>query len=79
MKEALGNLADGQIEFYKSVSSCCMSVFAQMLIGTRVSRRWRSGTGSYRSCSAYGWTFDAGCVSSLRRDANRWMGQYDLV
>lgn len=40
MKEMLGNLADGQIEFYKAVST----LFLQLRrVLNRLSRRWKNG------------------------------------
>lgn len=45
MKEMLGNFADGQIEFYKAVSSFPLLLLIPALIATI--RRWRNGTASY--------------------------------
>lgn len=44
MKEMMGNLADGQIEFYKAVSFDDLHSDTIDLFGNR---RWKSGTGLY--------------------------------
>ena len=58
MKEMLSNLADGQIELYRSVSD--IFSFLCKLLAYRV-RPWRNGIGSFRSFSAYAWTFSTFC------------------
>ena len=47
MKEMLGNLADGQIEFYKSV--CCASLTEKynQITNNLVHRLWKNGKESY--------------------------------
>lgn len=54
MKEALGNLADGQIEFYKSVSlkALLKHPITLLFLITNL-RRWRSGSASSPSSSGY--------------------------
>lgn len=54
MKEMLGNLADGQIEFYKAVS------YSRRMLPEAISniiyRPWKSGSESFPSSNAYAWT-----------------------
>ena len=60
MKEMLSNLADGQIELYRSVSDIFVFSGAALLIYARL---WKSGTGSFRLFSAYAWTFSTFCTT----------------
>ncbi len=62
MKEMLGNLADGQIEFYRSVSDfpCCL----RPLVYIRA-RQWKSGIGLFRLFNAYAWTFSTFFVTHI--------------
>jgi len=45
MKEMLGNLASGQIEFYKAVCEYSRRIMSNDLIS--FDRQWRSGRGLY--------------------------------
>jgi hypothetical protein len=53
MKEMLGNLANGQIEFYKAVRD----LFLTSVIYSSSSRPWKNGIELYPSFNEYGWTF----------------------
>lgn len=68
MKEMLGNLAEGQIEFYKAVRpSVHMSLKVLMFC-----RRWKNGTESSLLYSAFAWTFS-------RVSAHHGMYYYDIT
>jgi hypothetical protein len=58
MKEMLSNLADGQIELYRNVSSYFL--LSVVMLFTQA-RPWRNGTESFRLFSAYAWTFSTFC------------------
>ena len=61
MKEMLGHLAEGQVEFYKAVrvsfipSPPFVDVF---LILLRPARQWKNGRELYLLSSGYEWTFN---------------------
>ena len=53
MKEMLGNLASGQIEFYKAVRD----LFLASVVCLSTSRPWKNGIELYPSFNEYAWTF----------------------
>lgn len=53
MKEMLGNLADGQIEFYKAVSDPIAILVPIQLTHTFERRPWRNGRELYPSFNAF--------------------------
>lgn len=64
MKEMLGNLADGEIEFYKSVRHA--NVIMEIPILTRMLRQWKNGTESYQSFNAFEWMYSSFLILPLR-------------
>ena len=61
MKEMLGNLADGQIEFYKAVRG----LFIASVLDSLTSRPWKNGRELYPSFNGYVWTFKYVCLLFL--------------
>lgn len=58
MKELLGNLADGQIEFYKAVSGGSLLSSRSVAVADAVEcRLWTNGNASSRSYNVFGWTY----------------------
>jgi hypothetical protein len=60
----MGNLAEGEIEFYQSV--CCsfnMPCFSSFNVF--FFRQWKSGSGLYLSFNVYGWTFSVQHLSDF--------------
>jgi hypothetical protein len=54
MKEMLTNLADGQIELYKTVR---LTITLFLIRADFIARLWTSGRGSSLSFNVFAWTF----------------------